>query len=127
MAFPQHNSLKKESLENWMELDLKNCFFIAGFPLSPKTIRAEQVNMTSVNISWVSGFDAYSKIIRHRIRYRFGNESTWNYMTVKSEWKVFEVPFGTVAFFSVASENSVGVGGFSDTLEVIATLKGIVS
>ena len=89
-------------------------------------IRAEQVNNTSVNISWVPGYDAHSRIIRHQLKYRYGNKSAWNYLNLNSEWRVFDLKIGSRAYFSVASENSVGVGGFSAILEVIASSKGMI-
>lgn len=45
-------------------------------------------------------------------------------MTVETPWKMFEVPFGTAAYFSIASENSVGIGVYSSILRVRVTSKG---
>jgi len=80
-----------------------------------------------VNVSWVPGFDSHSKIIRHKLRYRNGNTSKWKYETVTSTWKLFDLKFSTKAQFSVASENSVGIGKYSNILEVMFTSKGLVT
>ena len=102
-----------------------SCF--SGFPLPPKALHATQVFNSSVNVSWVPGFDSHSKIIRHKLRFRNGNTSKWNYETVTSTWKLFDLKFSTKAQFSVASENSIGVGKYSNILEVAFTSKGILS
>ncbi|XP_065056612.1 cell adhesion molecule DSCAM-like [Rhopilema esculentum] len=102
---------------------------VQGFPARPRAIKAEQFNKTSINISWVPGFNGHSPFVRHEIKYRYGNLSSWNYLQVPSDklWMTFDMKVGSKAFFAVASENSVGVGPFSNTIEVHVTANGLVT
>eukprot|EP00794_Sanderia_malayensis_P011383 gene11383-12569_t len=102
---------------------------VQGFPSTPYLLHAKAINMSTVNISWVSDLDAHSPIIRYHIKIKEHNNTIWKYHVISPEkqWILVKIGSTNKTLFSVASENIIGTGAYSVVIEVTRTSDGFVT